>query len=246
MYDDIAEFKRFYHTKLGQSVADLIRRQLDLFWYAGSPLSLAFLGYAQAFLDPKPPIPLGLMPARRGAASWPNSSSVRNCLVDPLNLPLPDVHLDRLLLVHALEFEHDPGQCLDECWRVLDGAGRLLVIAPNRSGLWAKAESTPFGHGRPYSGRQLRGLLQRHGFIPRQTRQIAFMPPVACSFFQRFAPTIERIGSFWWPAMGGVLLVEADKMLYAPSRKTSRLQRRETAGKPVLVGQSCGALSSKI
>jgi hypothetical protein len=90
MYDDIAEFKRFYQTNLGQSVADLIRRQFDLSWHAGSPLSLAFLGYAQPFLDSKPPIPLGLMPARRGAATWPNSSSVRNCLVDPLNLPLPD------------------------------------------------------------------------------------------------------------------------------------------------------------
>ena len=246
MYDDIAKFNRFYQARLGQNVADLIRRQLDLFWHVGSPLPSAFLGYAQPFLDPKPPIPLGLMPARRGAVSWPKSSSVHNCLVDPLNLPLPDVHLDRLLLVHALEFEHDPGQCLDECWRVLDGAGRLLVIVPNRSGLWAKAERTPFGHGRPYSDRQLRRLLQGHGFIPRQTRRIAFMPPLARPFFQRFAPAIERIGSRWWPAMGGVLLVEADKMLYAPSGKTSRLQRRETAATPVLVGQSRGALSPKI
>ena len=121
----------------------------DRFWHAGSPLSSAFLGYAQPFLDSNQPIPLGLMPARRGAASWPKSSSVRNCLVDPLNLPLPDVHLDRLLLVHALEFEHDPGQFLDECWRVLDGAGQLLVVVPNRSGLWAKAERTPSACVRP-------------------------------------------------------------------------------------------------
>ena len=35
MYDDIAEFKRFYQARLGQNVADLIRRQLDLFWHAG-------------------------------------------------------------------------------------------------------------------------------------------------------------------------------------------------------------------
>jgi hypothetical protein len=117
---------------------------------------------------------------------------------------------------------------------------------PNRSGLWAKAERTPFGHGRPYSGRQLRRLLQLHGFIPRQTRHIAFMPPLAGPFFQRFAPAIERIGSRWWPAMGGVLLVEADKMLYAPSGKASRVKRRETAAAPVLVGQSRGALSPKI
>ena len=70
--------------------------------------------------------------------------------------------------------------------------------------------------------------------------------PLAGPFFQRFAPAIERIGSRWWPAMGGVLLVEADKMLYAPSGKTSRLQRRETAATPALVGQSRGALSPKI
>ena len=237
---------RFYQTKLGQSVADLIRRQLDLFWHAGSPLSLAFLGYAQPFLDPKPPISLALMPARRGAAPWPNSSSVRNCLVDPLNLPLPDVHLDRFLLVHALEFEHDPGQFLDECWRVLDGAGRLLVIVPNRSGLWAKAELTPFGHGRPYSGRQLRRLLELHGFIPRQTCRIVFMPPLAGRFFQRFAPVIERIGARLWPAIGGVLLVEADKILYAASNKGRKLHRRKTAGTRVLVGQTRDALSPKI
>jgi len=73
-----------------------------------------------------------------------------------------------------------------------------------------------------------------------------FMPPLAGPFFQRFVPAIERIGSRWWPAMGGVLLVEADKMLYAPSGKASRVKRRETAAAPVLVGQSRGALSPKI
>jgi hypothetical protein len=46
--------------------------------------------------------------------------------------------------------------------------------------------------------------------------------------------------------MGGVLLVEADKMLYAPSIKASRLHRRETAATPVLLGQSRGALSPNI
>ena len=60
MYDDIAEFKRFYQTRLGQNVADLMWRQLDLFWPAGSLLSSAFLGSAQPFLDSNQPIRLGL------------------------------------------------------------------------------------------------------------------------------------------------------------------------------------------
>jgi len=245
MFDDITEFSRFYQTGTGQRVAGLIRQQLESFWPSGSSSSVAFLGYAQPFIE-KDSAALGMMPARRGVASWPKPSSVRNCLVNPANLPLPDVHLDRLLLAHILEFEHDPGQLLDECWRVLDGAGRLLVIVPNRSGLWARAERTPFGHGRPYSGRQLRRLMEMHGFTPRQTRRLAFMPPLGGVLFQRFASAIERVGARWWPATGGVLLVEADKMLYAPSGKARKLQRRKTAGTPVLVGQSRGALSPKI
>ena len=100
------------------------------------------------------------MPARRGAIVWPSASSVRGCLIEPDVLPLPDVQLDRLLLVHALEFEHDPGRVLDECWRVLDGGGQLMVVVPNRRGLWARAERSPFGHGRPFSGRQLHRLLE--------------------------------------------------------------------------------------
>ena len=124
---------------------------------------------------------------------------MRSCLVEPDFLPLPNVHLDRLLLVHALEFEHDPGRVLDECWRVLDGAGRLMVIVPNRRGMWARAERSPFGHGRPFSGRQLHKLLKLH-FEPRQTHRAVFIPPLAGHFFQRFARRLN----VWvplWPAM---------------------------------------------
>ena len=47
-----------------------------------------------------------------------------------------------------------------EIWRVLSGNGRLLVIAPNRRGIWARFEHTPFGHGRPYTSSQLYRLLR--------------------------------------------------------------------------------------
>ena len=245
MYDDIAEFREFYRTGLGRRVSNLIRRQLGIFWRGNQFLSSACIGYGFPFVD-KTANPLVFMPARRGAIVWPSSSSVRSCMVEPDCLPLPDVHLDRLLLVHALEFEHDPGRVLDECWRVLDGAGRLMVVVPNRRGLWARAERFPFGHGRPFSGRQLHRLLKLHGFEPRQTHRAVFIPPLAGKFFQRFAPVIERIGARLWPAMGGVLLVEADKILYATSGKGRKLHQRKITGSPALAGQTRDALSSKI
>ena len=188
---------------------------------------------------------LAFMPARRGAIIWPLASSVRSCLTEPDVLPLPDVQLDRLLLVHALEFEHDPGRVLDECWRVLDGAGQLMVVVPNRRGLWARAERSPFGHGRPFSGPQLRRLLKSHGFEPRQTHCAVFIPPLAGQFFQRFAPAIERIGARLWPALGGVLLVEADKILYAASARRRKLPKLEISDTSVLVGQTRDVLSLK-
>ena len=50
----------------------------------------------------------------------------------------------------------------------------------------------------------------------------------------RFATTIERLGHRWWPALGGVLLVEAEKKLYAAAGNTSKLRRRRTGTAPAL------------
>ena len=246
MYDDIAEFRAFYQTSFGQRVSNLIRKQLSSFWQGEASLSAACLGYGFPQIDALANV-LALMPARHGAIVWPSVMSVRGCLVEPDILPLPDVHLDRLLLMHALEFEHEPGRLLDECWRVLDGSGRLMVIVPNRRGLCASAECTPFGYGRPFSSSQLRRLLRMHGFEPRQTYRAFFVPPAAGKRFQRFVSAMERMGNRFWPSTGGVLLVEAEKILYAASNKEAKMHhRKKKAGTPVLVGQARVTLPSKI
>ncbi len=246
MYDDIADFRAFYQSSFGQRVSSLIRKQFGSFWRGGPSLSAACLGYGFPQIDAMPNV-LALMPARHGAIASPSETSVCGCLVNPDILPLPDVHLDRLLLMHALEFENDPGRILDECWRVLDGAGRLMVIVPNRRGLWARAEHTPFGHGRPFSSGQLRRLLRSHGFEPRQTYRAVLVPPVEGKIFQRYASIIEQIGIRLWPVIGGVLLVEADKILYAASNKGLKLHHYEKKARtPFPVGQARGRLPSKV
>src|SRR5664279_2649525 len=89
-----------------------------------------------------------------------------SALVDENELPLPDNAVDRVLLVHALEMTHDPAVLLREAWRVLAAGGRLLVVVPNRRGLWARMDTTPFGHGRPYSRSQINQLLRETWFTP--------------------------------------------------------------------------------
>ncbi|MEK9849985.1 MAG: methyltransferase type 11 [Candidatus Puniceispirillum sp.] len=243
MFDNISEFRSFYKTPLGRRVVAAMRDQIRAFWQGAPSMTRVFLGYGQPFTD-RDLAALGLMPARRGAAVWPTSGRARSCLVNPISLPVPDVHLDRLLLVHALEFESNPGDLLDECWRVLDGAGRLMLIVPNRASMWARREGTPFGHGQPYSGLQLRRRLKQHGFMPCQTSHALFIPPIENRLILRFAPTIENLGKRWWPAVGGVVLVEAEKMLYAPSgHRQKRNPRLKPA--PALVGQARDSLMPK-
>src|SRR5918998_1616421 len=59
-------------------------------------------------------------------------------LVEEDALPLSDGTVDLLLLVHALEMSPQPGRLMGEARRVLAPAGRLLVVAPNRQGAWAR------------------------------------------------------------------------------------------------------------
>ena len=133
-----------------------------------------------------------------------------------------------------LEVDPRPGRLLDECWRVLDGSGKLLVAVPNRRGLWARLEHTPFGHGRPFSKRQLCQLLEHHGFEPQRIYHAVFLPPLRNRVLMRFAVGVERLGQRWWPALGGLLVVEATKMLYAAAGNTSKLRHRHAKIAPAL------------
>ena len=240
MYDDVIALRDFYKTPLGQHVAGQLQPHLTRFWHVDASCCNVMVGYGIGWLQPasrdhKLPANLfTLMLARFGVISWPESGPGCSGLVDNYALPLPDVHIDRLLLAHALEFDVDPGRLLDECWRVLDGAGKLLVVVPNRRGLWARLEHVPFGHGRPYSSRQLCQLLKTHGFVPKRTYRAVCFPPLHNRAMMRFATTIERLGQRWWPALGGVLLVEAEKKLYAAAGNTSKLRRRRTGTAPAL------------
>ena len=145
MFEDASDFQDYYRSRQGRHVAMRLRRSLSDFWSGSANGCNAAIGYAPPLLrsDERPPI-LNFAPMRLGPYAWPPKGPGRTVLVNGRSLPVQNVQLDRLLLVHALEFDPNPSRLLEECWRVLDGAGRLLVMVPNRNGLWARAERTPW------------------------------------------------------------------------------------------------------
>jgi SAM-dependent methyltransferase len=230
MHLDVTELRDFYETPLGGVARRLIRRQIRNLWPDIAGRQIVGIGYATPYLRTfhHKTVVAALMPAQQGVTLWPPEGPYKTALVDELNLPLADSCVERVLAAHALELSSDAHEMLEETWRILKPEGELLLIVPNRRGVWAGPERTPFGHGRPYSRLQLEKLLKETSFIPEQWRQALLMPPLRSNLVIRSATAVERVGEWLWPAFAGVLVVVARKQVYAglPVDSRQRLPAR--------------------
>jgi len=169
---------------------------------------------------------------------WPTMRPALSALVDENELPLPDNAVDRILLVHAIEMTNDPGALLREVWRVLAPSGRVMAVIPNRRGVWTRTDTTPFGHGRPYSRSQITQLLRQTWFTPTAWGEALFVPPVAGGWFLRSAMAWERVGAALSLPFAGVHIVEATKQVYRAIPAHRERTRLIPALQPVLVPTS--------
>jgi len=205
-----------------------VRKRLALAWPDMTGLAVLGLGYAVPYLRPwrdSAARCVAATPAQTGAARWPVGSPNLTCTIEEDSLPFPDLCFDRVLLVHGLEAAENAPRMLREVWRVLKDDGRLLVVAPNRMGLWAHFESTPFGHGQPYSPGQIGRLLATSLFRVEQRDSALYLPPARLRIVLRSAPIWENGGRQLAPRLAGVTITEAVKDVYA-ALPVQRAQRR--------------------
>jgi SAM-dependent methyltransferase len=215
---DAIDLRDFYASPLGRVARRMIARRLRLMWPDLKGQSVLGLGYVTPFLTPllgEAERVLAMMPAPQGVLHWPADGPGLTALVDETSLPLADRSIDRVLLVHALECAERTRPMMREAWRVLSDGGRLIVVVPNRRGLWAQFERTPFGHGRPYSRAQLARTLREAMFTPYQTATALFVPPVHSKMMLSAAGAWEEIGERWFTTFSGVIVCEASKQIYA-------------------------------
>jgi hypothetical protein len=118
-------------------------------------------------------------------------------------------------------------------WRVLAPGGRLIIVVPNRVGIWARTERTPFGHGRPFSRGQLSTLLRETMFVPMNWSAALAMPPLSSNVLFQGGTSWERVGSVLWPRMAGVHILEATKIVQRPVEVRKRV-RSARARRPAL------------
>jgi len=108
-------------------------------------------------------------------------------------------------------------------------------VVPNRRGVWARLDTTPFGHGRPYSRSQITQLLREAWFTPTGWEDALHVPPVARGWFLRSAVAWERAGSAVAVPFAGVHIVEATKQVYRAIPAQRARGRLVPALEPALV-----------
>ena len=218
MSADTHEASEFYTTARGGVAARLLRERLAQMWPNLTGQTVLGIGYAAPYLRlwrEQANRCVALTPAQIGVARWPTGAPNLSCTAEEDALPFPDLCFDRVILVHGLEAADNARGMLREVWRVLKDDGRLLIVAPNRRGMWAHLETTPFGHGQPYSAGQIGKLLAASLFRVERRDTALYLPPSNLRLVLRSAPLLERTGRRLLTGLAGVTITEAVKDVYA-------------------------------
>lgn len=219
MQPDVTDLMEFYARPIGGMVRRILANRIRTRWKRCTGSTMVGLGFATPYLGSfrgEAGRLIAMMPTTQGAVVWPSTGPVMSVVVESEHLPLPDNSVDHLLAVHHLELTDNIRVVLREIWRVLKPDGRLLLIVPNRRGIWARFDHTPFGAGQPFSAGQIERMLTDAMLTPIDVGTALHMLPVERRLALRSAITLERLGARVSPAFAGVIVVEARKDLVAP------------------------------
>lgn len=232
----VSDLKAFYSDLGGKIVRNIIRAHIHDFWPECKGQRVLGLGYANACLklyEDEAERVVSVMPRDMGVHHWPYGKDNCACITEERDLPFETNSVDRIIIIHSLEFCDSISQTYDELWRILKSTGRMIVIVPNRLGLWSRADWTPFGQGTPYSATQVRALLTHHQFIHERTKKILYVPPFRSQLFIRSAQLFEAMGQYICPALCGLHMIEVSKQIYA--QKGGGLKEKKRVPVPKLL-----------
>ena len=238
MRQTVITLEKFYASPLGVTANNMALRRLSSLWPKLSGQDVLGFGYCGPYLNPymKSANRVVLaMPGGQGAVAHEGQRGIIACLTEENFLPFSDARFDNVLCVHGVEETPNLDELLRELWRVTRPEGRIVVIASNRAGMWARSDKSPFGAGRPFSRTQLRAALNNVGFVPTVWSGALYVPPIRKLTGIGFTRGCERFGETVWPRFSGLVLVEAIKRLYAEPKGTAKklVMRPSFASQPI-------------
>ena len=238
MHTDIVDLRQFYCTRLGALAQRSITMGAGVGVDGAAGGAVDGTGLRRSLSRPLPADAertLAFMPAAQGAVNWPPQEASATALVFDEELPLPDAALDRVLMVHALEYAENPRETLMEAWRVLAPGGRLVIVVPNRRASGRGSSTRPSVRVRPILAISSPACCTRPTSPPAPSlRRFCFRRPST-----RPSSAVAHHGAAEPPLLavpeGGVVIVEAQKRLYQGLPVAERASRRVFV--PVLAPQ---------
>lgn len=213
------ELKNFYETSLGKFACRKLRAKILNFWPEASKEKILGFGFALPYL---PLFSYGnsviaLSPQSIGAVKI--EDAVFTALADTTQLPSANEFFDRVLLIHGIEHAEIPEKLIEEAWRILKPNGKLLIIAPHEGGVWLRNNS-PFYRTKAYSRAKLIEFLFFNKFYVRRTSRALFFIPTN---FKALNVIMEFFGSIFLRPFCGVLIIEAEKRIFAPGGRPIKI-----------------------
>lgn len=211
MYDSIMDAKAlnsFYGSPVGKYAKRVIAPQIGSM-VKGRSGTILGLGYANAYLEnflQKSDSVISVILKIFHKEQWPKNGDNRCVIADEDHLPLLQKSIDVVIIIHALEFVESPWGTMSEINRVVSKGGKILVVVPNRLGLWAKKASTPFGQGRAFTIRQLDTLMIETGFTPIDHKLCVFFPPFSLWARRHTVNLWEYWGKWLFLENGGLII----------------------------------------
>jgi SAM-dependent methyltransferase len=225
MSNDILTLQQFYNSNLGRVFELSITSQIKKFWHNAKKEHVLGIGYCLPYLihyyhDAESIIYATM--AHQGVTAWPPGEDT-NCatLVYEDLLPFAGSSFDKILVIHGLEESHSTQKILRELWRVLKENGQLIIITPNRRGLWIQSEQLSLDYNHLYTMSQLSQEMRQTSFTILNKSSFLYHVPNQNHFTKKVSYILQYIGPLLLPQFSGMLCIQATKHVITMSRAYS-------------------------
>ncbi|MCH2037027.1 MAG: methyltransferase domain-containing protein [Rickettsiales bacterium] len=233
------ELRNFYNTTLGEEVRKYLLSHVNKLWDIPKNENVLGVGYTVPILEyyqsqSHSSNYISMTTPEMGIAHFPDGEETASILGEEDELPFPKESINRIIFLHSLEYSDYAEHMIHEAFRVLVPGGRIIMIIPHRGGVWSRFETNPFSYGHPFNVRQIRRLMRKSNFVTTALESTLFFPPFDSSMILRTSRIWECMGSLVLRTLGGgVLILEAEKQLYAMNQKYEKIRNKRRIFIPI-------------
>lgn len=234
MKKNIDNFKMFYLSFLGKAVSNILSQKILNLWKPINNSRIATIGFCSPYLrsiNKKTQRTFFLVPSSHGLHHFDVNNKNLTVSVNEYILPIDDLSLDRLLVIHSFEFLTDHNKFLREAWRSLDKNGEILIVVPNSFGLWRPYYKNNLSSLRTFSFSELNSLLLNNFFTPINFSNSLFFPPINNQFILDRANIFEKASKSFLKFFSGVIIVRARKNYSTAILKEKKIIKRKVMQK---------------